>query len=69
MNSKLDPINDFLENRQQVGGYCEYFALGMVRLCNAVGIQAREVTGYYGGEFNSSAGTTPVLPARRPHVG
>jgi len=56
VNPNLDPITDFLRNRQQIGGYCEYFALGMVELCGAVGIQAREVTGYYGGEFNSVGG-------------
>lgn len=56
IRDSLDPATDFLLHRQQIGGYCQYFAAGMVLLCRCAGIQAREVTGYYGGEFNSVGG-------------
>ena len=45
-----DPVCNFLfVNRR---GHCEYFASAMTVLCQAVGIRARLVGGYYGGEFN-----------------
>lgn len=49
-----DPIEDFLfENKR---GHCEYFASAMVLLCQAVGIRARLVSGYYGGLYNEVGG-------------
>ena len=44
------PIEDFLFNWQR--GHCEYFASSMVLMLRAVGVQARLVTGYLGGEYN-----------------
>jgi hypothetical protein len=46
----VDPVQNFLfVNRR---GHCEYFATAMTVLCQAVGIRARLVGGYHGGEFN-----------------
>lgn len=50
----LDWVEDFLfENRR---GHCEYFASAMAVLCQAVGIRARLISGYHGGEFNQVGG-------------
>lgn len=51
VDQSLDPWTDFLLNRKAIGGTCDYFAAGMVMLCRAVGINARIVAGYHGGEF------------------
>ncbi|HUO07282.1 MAG TPA: DUF3488 and transglutaminase-like domain-containing protein [Phycisphaerae bacterium] len=56
VNSSLDPTADFLLNCKDSGGPCTYFASAMVMLCRSVGINARMVTGYHGGEFNSISG-------------
>ncbi|NNM88625.1 MAG: DUF3488 domain-containing protein [Phycisphaerae bacterium] len=53
---RLDPTVDFLLNKQKVGGYCEYFASAMIMFCRSVGIPARMVTGYHGGDYNRIAG-------------
>lgn len=54
---KLDPTADFLLHRgihdDDTGGHCEYFASALVMLCRSVGINARVVTGYHGGEFST----------------
>jgi transglutaminase-like putative cysteine protease len=52
----LDPTADFLLNRKETGGHCEYFASAMAMLCRSVGIPSRLVTGYRGGEYNSISG-------------
>jgi len=51
-----DPTEDFLFNRRQTGGNCEYFASSMILLCRAMGMKARMVTGYHGGEYNAVGG-------------
>lgn len=56
VNISLDPTVDFLLNKQKIGGYCEYFASAMIMFCRSVGIPARMVTGYHGGDYNSIAG-------------
>ncbi len=44
------PIEDFLfENRE---GHCEYFATAMVVLLREIGLPARIVNGFHGGEWN-----------------
>ncbi|MFQ5428760.1 MAG: DUF3488 and DUF4129 domain-containing transglutaminase family protein [Phycisphaerae bacterium] len=49
-----EPIEDFLfENKK---GHCEYFASAMTLMCQAVGIRARMVNGYHGGEYNPAGG-------------
>jgi hypothetical protein len=55
-DTTLDPTADFLLNRKDTGGHCEYFASAMVMLCRSVGLNARMVTGYHGGDFNSISG-------------
>jgi len=50
----VDPIEDFLFVNKR--GHCEYFASAMTLLCQAVGIRARLVGGYYAGEFNPVGG-------------
>lgn len=56
-----DPIEMFLFDTRR--GHCEYFAAALVGLCRAVGIPARIVTGYAGGEFNPIAGQFVVRRA------
>ncbi|MCB9851916.1 MAG: DUF3488 domain-containing protein [Phycisphaerales bacterium] len=50
----VEPVVDFLfDNRR---GHCEFFATAMVLMCQSVGIRARLVSGYHGGEFNDAGG-------------
>lgn len=49
-----DPLSMFLFTTQR--GHCAYFAAAMVALCQSIGIEARIVTGYVSGEYNSIAG-------------
>jgi len=46
----VDPIEDFLFRTR--AGHCEYFAGSMVVLLRSLGIPARLVTGFSGGEWN-----------------
>jgi transglutaminase-like putative cysteine protease len=50
VNPDLEPIEDFLLSRQR--GHCEYFASAMTVMCQLVGVPARLVTGYRGGDYN-----------------
>jgi protein-glutamine gamma-glutamyltransferase len=45
-----DPIANFLFERRK--GHCEYFASSMAIMLRAIGIPARVVNGFSGGEFN-----------------
>ncbi len=45
------PLEDFLFRTRE--GHCEYFASALVVLCRAIGIPARMVNGFLGGEYNS----------------
>jgi transglutaminase-like putative cysteine protease len=45
-----DPIPNFLFNRKK--GHCEYFASSMAVMLRTLGIPARVVNGFRGGEFN-----------------
>ncbi|HVX84966.1 MAG TPA: DUF3488 and transglutaminase-like domain-containing protein [Phycisphaerae bacterium] len=56
VNPDIDPTADFLLNRKTTGGHCEFFASAMVMLCRAVGINARMVTGFHGGDYNDLGG-------------
>src|SRR5271154_3425167 len=53
---QVDPTEDFLFNRKESGGHCEYFASAMILMCRSLGMQARMVTGYHGGEYNQVGG-------------
>ncbi len=48
-----EPVIDFLFVRK--AGHCEYFASAMVLMLRVVGIPARLVNGFHGGEWNSLA--------------
>lgn len=47
VDSKIDPVEDFLFNRKT--GHCEYFATALTLMLRAVDIPARVVSGYKGG--------------------
>ena len=49
-----DLVENFLFENPR--GHCEYFASAMAVMCQAVGIRARLVNGYHGGEYNSVGG-------------
>lgn len=48
------PVEDFLFYSKK--GYCEHFATSMVLMLRGIGIPARVVNGYYGGEKNEYGG-------------
>ena len=52
IDKSKDPTTDFILNRKQTGGYCDYFASAMVMMCRAVGLNARIVVGFHGGQYN-----------------
>lgn len=45
-----DPLEDFITNNPR--GHCEYFAGALALMLRSVGIPARVVVGYRGGDFN-----------------
>jgi transglutaminase-like putative cysteine protease len=51
-------LDSFLFDRR--AGHCEYFSTAMVVLLRSVGIQAREVNGFLGGEWNEFGGYLAV---------
>jgi len=53
-----NPIDEFLFNTRE--GFCEHYASAFTFLMRAVGIPARVVTGYMGGEYNPYDGTLTV---------
>jgi transglutaminase-like putative cysteine protease len=50
----LNAVDDFLFNTRR--GFCEHFASAFTVMARSVGIPARVVTGYQGGEFNPIGG-------------
>jgi hypothetical protein len=50
----MSPVDDFLFKSKR--GYCEHYASAMVLMLRTIGIPARIVTGFYGGEFNEYGG-------------
>jgi transglutaminase-like putative cysteine protease len=50
----VNAVDDFLFNTRR--GFCEHFASAFTMMARSVGIPARVVTGYQGGEFNSMGG-------------
>ena len=54
----LDPVVDFVINRQR--GHCEYFASAMTLMLRSIGIPARMVNGFKGGDYNAVTGSTTV---------
>jgi transglutaminase-like putative cysteine protease len=49
-NEALSPLDDFLF--EQRAGHCEYFSTAMVILLRSLGIPARNINGFLGGEWN-----------------
>lgn len=60
-----DPIDDFLFEKKR--GYCEFFASAYVTLARLLGIPARLVGGYLGGEYNPLGGYY-LVTADQAHV-
>lgn len=54
----IDPVEDFLFNRKQ--GHCEYYASALTLMLRAIGIPARLISGFKGGEFNQVTGRFEV---------
>ncbi|HZU45556.1 MAG TPA: DUF3488 and transglutaminase-like domain-containing protein, partial [Terriglobales bacterium] len=59
-----DPLANFLFERKQ--GHCEYFASAMAVMLRTLGIPARIVNGFRGGEFNDLT-SSYVIRARNAH--
>ncbi len=59
-----DPIANFLFERK--AGHCEFFASSMAVMLRTLGIPARVVNGFRGGEFNPVSGSY-ILRARDAH--
>jgi transglutaminase-like putative cysteine protease len=59
-----DPLANFLFERKR--GHCEYFAASMTVLLRTLGIPARLVNGFHGGEFNDVSGEY-IIRAREAH--
>jgi len=59
-----DPIAYFLFDRKK--GHCEYFASSMALMLRTIGIPARIVNGFRGGEYNDISGSY-IVRARDAH--
>jgi transglutaminase-like putative cysteine protease len=59
----LDPVLDFLVNRKE--GHCGYFASALTLLLRSIGLPARMVGGFKGGDWNDIA---HVLSVRQKHA-
>src|SRR5262249_14081918 len=61
-----DPLSHFLFERKQ--GHCEYFASSMVIMLRTLGIPARVVNGFRGGEYNDLTGSY-IVREKNAHSG
>jgi transglutaminase-like putative cysteine protease len=59
----LDPVLDFLVNRKE--GHCGYFASALTLLLRSIGLPARMVGGFKGGDWNDIA---HVMSVRQKHA-
>ncbi|MDX2039280.1 MAG: DUF3488 and transglutaminase-like domain-containing protein [Isosphaeraceae bacterium] len=50
VDQNVDPVLDFLDNRKE--GHCEYFASALALMLRSLGIPARVVNGFRGGDLN-----------------
>jgi hypothetical protein len=55
---QIDPVEDFLFNRQR--GHCEYFASALVLMLRAIDVPSRLVTGFKGADRLGSTGSYEV---------
>lgn len=62
-DATIDPVLDFLINRKQ--GHCEYFASALTLMLRSIGVPARMVNGFKGGDWNELA---QVLSVREKHA-
>ncbi|QDU46926.1 Protein-glutamine gamma-glutamyltransferase [Symmachiella dynata] len=51
MDPTIDPVDDFLFNRKS--GHCEYYAAALTLMLRSVGIPARLINGFKGGEYDA----------------
>ncbi len=63
VDSSIDPVEDFLVNRKE--GHCEYFGSALTLLLRSIGIPARMVNGFKGGDWNPLA---RVMSVRELHA-
>jgi protein-glutamine gamma-glutamyltransferase len=63
VDPSLDPVEDFLVHRKE--GHCEYYASALTLLLRSVGIPARLVNGFKGGDWNELG---RVLVVRQKHA-
>jgi len=63
-NPQIDPVEDFLQRKS---GHCEYFASALTLMLREVGIPARMVSGFKGGNVNKFSGYFEV-EQRHAHV-
>ena len=59
----IDPVEDFLVNRKE--GHCEYFASALTLMLRSIGIPARMVNGFKGGDWNALA---RIMSVRELHA-
>ncbi|MGC8643243.1 MAG: transglutaminase TgpA family protein [Isosphaeraceae bacterium] len=59
----IDPVEDFLINRKK--GHCEYFSSALCLLLRSIGIPARVVNGFKGGDWNQ---LTRSMNVRQKHA-
>jgi hypothetical protein len=57
-DASVDPVVDFLFNRRR--GHCEYYASALTLMLRCVGIPARMVSGFKGGQINPQTGRFEV---------
>jgi transglutaminase-like putative cysteine protease len=62
-NPNIDPVEDFLINRKK--GHCEYFSSALCLLLRSIGIPARIVNGFKGGDWNE---LTRSMNVRQKHA-
>jgi transglutaminase-like putative cysteine protease len=63
VDESLDPVEDFLINRKE--GHCAYYASALTLMLRSIGIPARMVNGFKGGDWNE---LTSVLTVRQKHA-
>ena len=63
IDPSIDPVEDFLVNRKE--GHCEYFASALTLMLRSIGIPARMVNGFKGGDWNALA---RIMSVRELHA-
>jgi transglutaminase-like putative cysteine protease len=63
VDASIDPVLDFIVNRKE--GHCEYFASALALMLRSIGIPARLVNGFKGGDWNEIA---QILYVRQKHA-